>query len=571
MVDELAVEHGVDADHVLVDLGLDPVRDVVVDRVLHVLRQDVLEPLLVQLVVVKYLHQHIQEPLGFIRVEPYLQHFLPFVFTVFRRYLMHILVLKDVIEYLLHHCQSRLEYDIRELGTTEHSSLHVLERDVLEPEHLLRVVVRDQRPVHPPDLALHNVLEEPATDQVVVLPFIRGMLPFVLDYFVVQVVDVVGHVVPDHRGGSRLQLEHHVLALRRLSAAVDLRPQEQFAALHIPEVIFFVGLVLDEQWLLRLVGPGVEHIVVGEELVVSGQHLLHVLAHLEQHHVRRLDEARVPVDRVQLPLFVHQRQVHRVGFPLRYHELEGLSIECLAQIVEMRALEVAQAVVNVRQHRCDSARAHYVLAVVLERLPYELWVLSRRMIRGYAFFVDLRVLRQIREERTQFALVEVVDRFHRVDARVLKHHVQSVLQRRDLFGVLPVVLHRGHVVVVDVELLTHSLPVQVKVVQGHVVVLFRLGQPGALSEMTLVVIVGLDHTFHLIGVIRTLERVVSADCHVLVLVGDALSQFLRGLARNLMQHVLPELLLDLLIKCGLAPVLLHRIPVLLSLLPVLSV
>ena len=76
VIDELPVEHGVHAHHVLVNLRLDLVRHVVVDRVAHVLRQHILETLLVEKVVVKHLHQHVQEPLVLVRVKTYFEDFV---------------------------------------------------------------------------------------------------------------------------------------------------------------------------------------------------------------------------------------------------------------------------------------------------------------------------------------------------------------------------------------------------------------------------------------------------------------------------------------------------------------
>ena len=76
MVDELAVEHGVHADDVLVDLGLDLVRHVVVNGVAHVLRQHVLETLLIEQVVVEDLHEHVQEALVLVRIETDLKDFV---------------------------------------------------------------------------------------------------------------------------------------------------------------------------------------------------------------------------------------------------------------------------------------------------------------------------------------------------------------------------------------------------------------------------------------------------------------------------------------------------------------
>jgi hypothetical protein len=76
VIDELPVQHGIHAHHVLVNLRLDLVRHVVIDRVAHVLWQHILKTLLVEKVIVKYLHQHVQEPLVLVRVETYFEDFV---------------------------------------------------------------------------------------------------------------------------------------------------------------------------------------------------------------------------------------------------------------------------------------------------------------------------------------------------------------------------------------------------------------------------------------------------------------------------------------------------------------
>ena len=69
MIDKLSIKNWVYPDHVLVHLRLYLVRDVVVNGVPHVLREHVLEALLVEHVIVEDLNEDVQETLVLVRIE----------------------------------------------------------------------------------------------------------------------------------------------------------------------------------------------------------------------------------------------------------------------------------------------------------------------------------------------------------------------------------------------------------------------------------------------------------------------------------------------------------------------
>ena len=77
------------------------------------------------------------------------------------------------------------------------------------------------------------------------------------------------------------------------------------------------------------------------------QHLLHVLPHLEKHYVGGLDESGVAIHRVNPLRLVYLCQEDRVRLPLGDHEFERLAVVGFAQVVEVRTLEITQAVVYV--------------------------------------------------------------------------------------------------------------------------------------------------------------------------------------------------------------------------------
>ena len=99
------------------------------------------------------------------------------------------------------------------------------------------------------------------------------------------------------------------------------------------------------------------------------QHLLHVLAHLEEHYVGGLDESGVAIYRVNPLCLVYLCQEDRVRLPLGDHEFERLTIVGLAQVVEVRTLEITQAVVNVCEDARNSTSTHGVPALILSGNP----------------------------------------------------------------------------------------------------------------------------------------------------------------------------------------------------------
>jgi hypothetical protein len=109
--------------------------------------------------------------------------------------------------------------------------------------------------------------------------------------------------------------------------------------------------------------------VVLEEVMRRRQHLFHVLAHLEEHYVGGLDESGVAIYRVNPLRFVYLCEEDRVRLPLGDHEFERLAIVGLAQVVEVRTLEITQAVVNMCKNARNSTSTHGVPALILSRNP----------------------------------------------------------------------------------------------------------------------------------------------------------------------------------------------------------
>lgn len=121
------------------------------------------------------------------------------------------------------------------------------------------------------------------------------------------------------------------------------------------------------------------------------KHLLHVLAHLEEHDVIRLVEALVSVDSPEILVLVDLRQEYRVWLALRDHILKWLCIIRLGKIVEVRRLEVGDVVVDVRKDARHSRRRHQVLASVLLRYSLQVLIVAGRVVRRYQILIDLGV------------------------------------------------------------------------------------------------------------------------------------------------------------------------------------
>ncbi len=202
--------------------------------------------------------------------------------------------------------------------------------------------------------------------------------------------------------------------------------------------------------------------MVLEEIMWRCQHLLHILSHLEENYVGGLNKSGVAIHRVYPLRLVYLCQEDRVRLPLGDHEFEGLTVVGLTQVVEVRTLEITQAVVYVREHTRNGTCTHGVPALILSGNPQKVLILPRRVVRRDACLINLRVLRESCEECVEFALHVVVDGLHRVYPRVLKDHVKTILKGRDDVRVLPVILDGHDLVKVSVQDLRDAVTVQVK-------------------------------------------------------------------------------------------------------------
>ena len=76
-VDLHSVEDGHDAHVVANDTGHNLVREVVVDRVLHVCRQELVsETFMIHLLIIEYFDEHLEHSLILVSVESYFEHLL---------------------------------------------------------------------------------------------------------------------------------------------------------------------------------------------------------------------------------------------------------------------------------------------------------------------------------------------------------------------------------------------------------------------------------------------------------------------------------------------------------------
>jgi hypothetical protein len=75
----------------------------------------------------------------------------------------------------------------------------------------------------------------------------------------------------------------------------------------------------------------------------------------------------------------------------------------------VRALEVAQAVVDVGEDRRDGTRTHDILALVVRGYSKQVGVLTGRVVGRDALLVDLGVLGETGEEGAEVAPAVLID------------------------------------------------------------------------------------------------------------------------------------------------------------------
>ena len=166
MVHKDSIQDWVETNLVLDHLGLDLVSEVVIDGVLHVVRLEViLKSLLVDKIVLKSFHHHVETPITFMGIETYLENTVApsgLPLCNFK------LILKNIVQDLLHHRQTSVENNIAKLRAPKHALLHFLQFDIFKAKDLLRVVVCDGCSLHTANFHLHDVFQETATNQIVV-------------------------------------------------------------------------------------------------------------------------------------------------------------------------------------------------------------------------------------------------------------------------------------------------------------------------------------------------------------------------------------------------------------------
>lgn len=109
--------------------------------------------------------------------------------------------------------------------------VHILERQILKPKHLSRVVVSNKDALHAADPGLHRVLEVGGAHEVVVLALERLKLALLRLELVEASFLVVESVHADRDRGAGLDVEGFFRLVGE--AAVDLRAHEQSAVLRI--------------------------------------------------------------------------------------------------------------------------------------------------------------------------------------------------------------------------------------------------------------------------------------------------------------------------------------------------
>ena len=136
------------------------------------------------------------------------------------------------------------EDDIQQLGGRQekrltegrgpvHILFHLGERDVLEPKHLARGMVREEDARHAADAHLEGKFKETRAHEIVKLALVGEIEPAVLGETVPRLAGVVGAVKPDRSAGARLELKVLAVPLELGIVAIELGPHHCVANAHI--------------------------------------------------------------------------------------------------------------------------------------------------------------------------------------------------------------------------------------------------------------------------------------------------------------------------------------------------
>lgn len=158
MINKDSIENGIYSDLIFVNLRINFVRNIIVNRVLHVLRQHTSKPLLIEGVIVEDLYKYVQHSLVLIRIEPKFENLVLLSGRVVLAISDIVLVLDDVVEDLFDKSKRVLEDNIGELRAAKDSLLHVFQSNILEAKNLLSVMVSDHCSRHSSNFALHYIL-----------------------------------------------------------------------------------------------------------------------------------------------------------------------------------------------------------------------------------------------------------------------------------------------------------------------------------------------------------------------------------------------------------------------------
>ena len=161
MIYEDSIKNWMQSYWVLSYIWLDLMSEIVVDGVAHVIRsEEIFEAVLVNDFVLENFNKDVNTSLLLVCIESDLENTIHFNLVVN----LILLVSHNEVEDLLNHAEAWIENDVTELWTAKNTFFHVLERNVLEAEYLLGVVVCNGGALHPTDFHLHDVLQKTAPD-----------------------------------------------------------------------------------------------------------------------------------------------------------------------------------------------------------------------------------------------------------------------------------------------------------------------------------------------------------------------------------------------------------------------
>lgn len=166
--------------------------------------------------------------------------------------------------------------------------------------------------------------------------------------------------------------------------------------------------------------------MIVEVFCIRGQHFLHVFAHFQKHNIARLNEPWITIDGIKFIFSIYLSQENCVRLPLRNHEFQRLSIKSLRKVVKVRWFVIGDPIVNMGQDAWNSRSTHHILAFILHRQPFQIFILPWRVIWRNTLLINLGIGGKPVEKSIQLG-IHLNDFRRWVNSRLLYNNIKLIL------------------------------------------------------------------------------------------------------------------------------------------------